>query len=209
MRGTALVALAALTGWALLGTLDRRLGTRATRRRLHPAGHRRIGARLPGRPRWLPSTAGRVDAVAHLPDAVDALAVAARIGLAPQGVVGLVAERAPPPWNAALVAVLERTRRGERFADALDELGRVGDGQVGQPLRAVLRAAADDGADLVPALDRLAADARDLRRRRAEEAARRVPVRLLLPLVACSLPAFALLTIVPIVAGALRGLAIR
>ena len=59
---------------------------------------------------------------------------------------------------------------------------------------------------LVAGLDRLAADARDLRRRRAVEAARRVPVRLLLPLVACSLPAFALLTIVPIVVGALEAL---
>ena len=107
----------------------------------------------------------------------------------------------------ALVAAVERTRRGERFGDALGELAAVGGGaDVGHPLRALLRSAADDGADLVAGLDRLAADARDLRRRRAEEAARRIPVRLLLPLVACSLPAFALLTIVPIVAGALRAL---
>ena len=148
-------------------------------------------------------------AVATLPDTVDLLAVAARAGLPAQAAVAAIAQRAPPPWGPALAAAVERTRRGERFGDALDELAAVGGaGDVGSPLRAVLRSAADGGGDLVTGLERLAADARDLRRRRAEEAARRVPVRLLLPLVACSLPAFALLTIVPIVAGALRALAL-
>jgi pilus assembly protein TadC len=70
----------------------------------------------------------------------------------------------------------------------------------------VLRSALVDGERLAPGLAGLAADARDLRRRRAEEAAARLPVRLLLPLVCCSLPAVAVLTIVPILAGALRGL---
>src|SRR5690606_641517 len=112
---------------------------------------------------------------------------------------------APPPWSEALAAVVARTGRGERFADALDELVARG-ADAAAPLRAVLRAAVDDGADLPAGLDRVAGDARDARRRSAEEAARRVPVRLLLPLVACSLPAFALLSIVPILVGALRGL---
>ena len=40
----------------------------------------------------------------------------------------------------------------------------------------------------------------------AEEAARRIPVKLLFPLVGCTLPAFALLTVAPLVAGALRSL---
>jgi hypothetical protein len=69
----------------------------------------------------------------------------------------------------------------------------------------VLRAAAE-GAELAVALDRLASDARDLRRRRAEHAARRVPVRLLAPLVLCALPAFVLHALVPLVAGAFEAL---
>ena len=146
-------------------------------------------------------------AVATLPDAVDLLTVAARAGLPAPAAVAGIAERAPPPWSSALVAVVERTRRGERFGDAVDELALVGGPPaVGHPLRVLLRSAVEDGGDLVAGLERLAADARDLRRRRAEEAARRVPVRLLLPLVACSLPAFALLTIVPIVVSALEAL---
>ena len=43
-------------------------------------------------------------------------------------------------------------------------------------------------------------------RRRAEEAARRVPGKLLFPLVFCTLPAFALLTVAPLVASALESL---
>jgi tight adherence protein C len=149
----------------------------------------------------------RALAVATLPDAVDLLAVAARARLPAPAAVEAVAERAPPPWGPALAAAARRAARGERFADALHELDGVGaDDDLGHALRALLRSAAEDGADLLGGLDRLGVDARDLRRRRAEEAARRVPVRLLLPLVACSLPAFALLTIVPILAGALRAL---
>jgi len=44
------------------------------------------------------------------------------------------------------------------------------------------------------------------RRRKAEEAARRIPVKLLFPLVGCTLPAFALLTVAPLIAGAVRSL---
>jgi pilus assembly protein TadC len=56
-------------------------------------------------------------------------------------------------------------------------------------------------------LERVAEQARDVRRRHAEESARRVPVQLLFPLVACVLPAFVLLTVVPLLAGTLRSLA--
>ena len=62
------------------------------------------------------------------------------------------------------------------------------------------------GAPLGAGLERLADEVRRDRRRRAEEAARRIPVKLLFPLVGCVLPAFALLTVAPLVAGALGSL---
>ena len=62
------------------------------------------------------------------------------------------------------------------------------------------------GAPLEPRLDRLVDEVRAARRRRSEEAARRVPVKLLFPLVGCILPAFGLLTVAPLIAGALRTL---
>ncbi len=62
------------------------------------------------------------------------------------------------------------------------------------------------GSPLGPALERLADEARRQRRQRAEEAARKIPVKLLFPLVSCTLPAFALLTVAPLIAGAIRSL---
>jgi tight adherence protein C len=53
------------------------------------------------------------------------------------------------------------------------------------------------GAPVGPVLARLAAEERTALRRQAEAHARRVPVRLLFPLVFLILPAFVLLTVVP------------
>ena len=58
------------------------------------------------------------------------------------------------------------------------------------------------GSPVGPALARLSTEVRAARRRQAEAAARRVPVKLLFPLVGCILPAFALLTVAPLVASA-------
>jgi tight adherence protein C len=82
-------------------------------------------------------------------------------------------------------------------------------GELGEPVRPLVRALTSSeryGVPLRDALDRLAVEVRLDRRRRAEEAARRVPVKLLFPLVLCVLPAFALLTVVPLLVGAFRSL---
>jgi tight adherence protein C len=64
------------------------------------------------------------------------------------------------------------------------------------------------GSPLTVPLERAADQARDLRRRRAEEAARRIPVMLLFPLVLCVLPAFVLLAVLPLLASSLQSLSI-
>jgi pilus assembly protein TadC len=92
-------------------------------------------------------------------------------------------------------------------AAALDDLAapaRAGDAV--RPLVAALAASERYGAPLADGLVCLADDARRLRRRRAEEAARRLPVTLLFPLVTCTLPAFGLLTVGPLIASAARSL---
>ena len=90
---------------------------------------------------------------------------------------------------------------GEPLADAL---GRLADlGPAVRPLAAALVAAERDGAAIGDRLERLALDARLGHRRRAEEAARRLPVQLLFPLVGCVLPAFGLLTVVPLLAASM------
>ena len=75
-----------------------------------------------------------------------------------------------------------------------------------RPLVAALASSDRYGAPLGAGLVRLADDVRLRRRRRAEEAARRVPVQMLFPLVGCSLPAFALLIVAPLIASGLGSL---
>ena len=88
-----------------------------------------------------------------------------------------------------------------RLADdpekALREMGRRTPGARG--LADVLRTSARLGSPAAPALARLAHELRADLRRRAEARARTVPVRLCFPLVGCVLPAFALLTVVPVI----------
>ena len=79
-------------------------------------------------------------------------------------------------------------------------------GEAVRPLVAALVASERYGAPLSAGLERLAGEVRRDRRRKAEEVARRIPVKLLFPLVGCTLPAFGLLTVAPLIAGALQAL---
>lgn len=151
--------------------------------------------------------ARQAEIVDTLPEVVDLVGLAATAGLTVPLMVRTLAQRAPPPFAAAFAAVVGRSARGWRLADALAELPE----QLGDPVRpltAALVATERYGVALLPALDHLAYDARRERRRRAEAAARRLPIRLSFPLVCCILPAFGLLTIAPLLAGALRSLSL-
>ncbi len=128
--------------------------------------------------------------------AVDLLRLAVSAGLAAHGAVMILAEHAPAPLRPGLDEVLRRVSLGDRLGDALDALDTWG--EPGRPLVAVLRTAAFDGVALSMPLERVAADVRDQRRRRAEARARRLPVQLLFPLAVCVLPAFVLLAVVPV-----------
>lgn len=143
--------------------------------------------------------------IGDLPDAVDLFLLAAGAGLTVPLAVEAVARRGHGPVAAALVDALAEVRLGRRLADALDGVpARLGEPV--RPLVTALQASERYGAPLTDRLERLATEVRADRRRRAEEAARRVPVKLLFPLVLCVLPAFALLTVAPLIAGALSSL---
>lgn len=139
-----------------------------------------------------------------LPDVVDLFRLAVGSGLSVHQTVDVVAARAPAPVDAVLEEVRRRVGLGARLGDALDALDQLGDPAL--PLAAALRSSARYGAPLGVALERAAADARVLRRRRAEEEARRLPIQLLFPLVVCVLPAFGLLAVVPLVLASLHSL---
>lgn len=145
------------------------------------------------------------DLVEELPEVVDLLSLAASAGLTIPLAVAVVGDRGTGRVAAALGSAARAADRGDSLADALDRVGAdLGDHV--RPLVRVLAGSLRDGTPVAPALDRLAHEVRLERRRAAEERARQLPVRLLFPLVACVLPAFALLTVVPLLAGALSDL---
>jgi len=167
---------AAVVAWALPAVRDRR------------AGRRRVAA-----------------IAADLPDVVDLLVLAVGSGLTVHLALARVTARASGPLADELDRVMAEVALGRRLSDALDGLPARA-GEATRPLVGALVASERYGAPLVAGLERLSDEVRRDRRRRAEEAARKVPVKLLFPLVACTLPAFGLLTVAPLVASAVRSL---
>lgn len=135
----------------------------------------------------------------ELPVVVDIIGVAVAAGCTPYLAVEHAARFGPEHIARALDGVMQAGALGQSLDDALRDLGR--SMPMLHPLSEALRTSARLGSPAAPALARLAAEVRADSRRRAEARARTVPVRLVFPLVACVLPAFALLTVVPVVLG--------
>jgi tight adherence protein C len=139
--------------------------------------------------------------IREVPAAVELFRLAVGAGLSVHLAVAAVASRLDGLLAEALSEVIGREAMGEPLADALDRLSDVGSAV--RPLVRALVGAERYGTPLGATLDRVALESRLLRRRDAEEAARRLPVLLLFPLVVCILPAFGLLTVVPLLAASL------
>ena len=147
----------------------------------------------------------------ELPDFIELVALAVEAGCNPLLALRHVQHRTQGPIADAMGAVLANYGVGVRLADALDELpvllGRPEEPfESVRPLVQVLGSADRYGTALLEPLLRLATDARVARRQQAEAAARRLPIKLLFPLISCVLPAFALLTVAPLLASGLRSL---
>jgi tight adherence protein C len=140
-----------------------------------------------------------------LPAAVELFVLAVQSGLTPRDGCALLAERGPHATAAGFAAVVQRVERGATFAGSIAVLPATL-GPLAVPLAAALAAADHDGQPLGPVLEQLARDARAARRRLDEADARRLAVRLTVPLVTCSLPSFILLAVVPAVLTALSSL---
>ncbi len=141
----------------------------------------------------------------ELPDSIEMLVLVVHAGMTPHQAIRLLAQRAPPATRPGFTEVVRRIERGASLPDALralpDELGPEA-GVVADTLAMAER----HGTGIARALELLAVEVRERRRRRAEAAARSLPVRLSFPLVACILPSFVLVAIVPAVLGALSSL---
>jgi tight adherence protein C len=107
-------------------------------------------------------------------------------------------------FQADLAELASTSESGTPFVEALERLKAAGPNVVA--FVAALAAGERYGIALGPTLDALAVDARSTNRRRLEARARRLPIALLFPLVVCILPAFALLTVVPLLLSGLTSL---
>lgn len=142
-----------------------------------------------------------------LPDLVDLLALAVGAGLPLPTALPLIAPVAPERLQPALLAAVDQLGTGRSSDDVVRRLGA----EWGAPAHPLVHALGDHlryGTALLPALERVSVEARTNRRRASETRARKLPVLLLFPLVLCTLPAFGLLTVAPLVAGtfdSLRG----
>ena len=141
----------------------------------------------------------------QLPDAVDVIVLGIRAGLTPATAFAELSHALPPQLASYFAEASLLHRHGERFADALTVL-RAAPGDMLRPLATALARAERYGEPLAPVLDRLADEARRERRRQSETSARQLPVRMCFPLACCTLPAFVLLTIVPLLAGTLTSI---
>lgn len=147
---------------------------------------------------------GELEAV--LPDAVDLLAVATKGGLNLQLALQRVAAAMQGPLGDELRRADREISLGATRSAALDAMaGRLEIEDV-SALASTLSGSDRFGVPVADALESFSDELRGRRRRAAEEQARKAPVKMLFPLIICILPAFVLLTIVPLLLGTFRSL---
>jgi Flp pilus assembly protein TadB len=143
----------------------------------------------------------------EIPVLLDLLAVATSAGLPAQLAFRRAVEAAEGPLADDIRPVLNATDLGGRWRD---ELRTVSDRLDLPDLRRLVGTLARSetlGSPLSDELERLAGDVREARRARATERARAAPVKMLFPLVFLVLPAFLLLTVVPVLVTTVRSIA--
>ncbi|MFM2072531.1 MAG: putative type secretion system protein [Actinomycetota bacterium] len=139
------------------------------------------------------------------PDALELFVVSLQAGAMPIEAMRLLAVHADSLVAAAFADSCRQIDRGQMLDAALDVLvTHLGPRSL--TLAATIRSSWRTGLPLAPMLERLADDARQHRRRHAEMSARELPVRLTFPLVLCTLPAFVLVAVAPLLIGALSSL---
>ena len=140
---------------------------------------------------------------AALPSLADLLAVAVTAGYGPSSAIERVTPHVSPVLEPYLNSLAVKVARGAALRDELRVLGQAL-GRPAEPLLRVLEVSLDDGVGSATALRAAAADLRLGHRRTREAEIAALPIRLLFPLVVCILPAFVLLTLVPVLIGSLR-----
>jgi len=164
------------------------------------------GARIPSILRGRAERRRRADMDAQVPQLLDLLAAASSAGLSGQLALRRAVDALGGPLGGELSAVLEAIDLGarwrEEFALAAERL------RLPDLRRTVVALSRTEtlGASLAESTAELAASVRAARRAAVTERARTAPVKMLFPLVFLVLPAFLLLTVVPVLLTAVRSI---
>jgi tight adherence protein C len=142
----------------------------------------------------------------EVPQFLDLLAAASSAGLSAPAAIKRAALGVRGPLGEELATATASVEVGGRWRD---ELQRIADRLVLPDLHAAVVVVARTetlGSSLAESLQELATEVRESRRVRASERARTAPVKMLFPLVFMVLPAFLLLTVVPVLIATIRSL---
>jgi len=165
-----------------------------------------IGWRLPGVLAARAASRRRAALDADVPQLLDVLAAASSAGLSAQLALRRAVDAIAGPLAVELTAALSRIDLGARWRDELAELAtRSGSPDLSRAVR-VLSRTETLGVSLEESTVELAASVRAARRDATTERARTAPVKMLFPLVFLVLPAFLLLTVVPVLLTTLQSI---
>ena len=171
----------------------------------HPPAARAI-------PAWVPLVGSRRAARrraaidAEVPQLLDLLAAGSSAGLSAPLALRRAAEALQGPLGVELAGAFAAVDLGTRWRDELADLAeRLSSADLRRTV-AVLTRTEVLGSSLVAATRDLAIDVRRARRAALTERARAAPVKMLFPLVFLVLPAFLLLTVVPVLLTTLRSI---
>jgi Flp pilus assembly protein TadB len=144
---------------------------------------------------------------AAIPHLLDLLAAASSSGLSGSMALRRATEAVAGPLSEELNGVFQAVDMGGRWREELEGLSqRLGLADFHRVVIALSRTEAL-GASLSASTSDLAASVREARRARTLERARTAPIKMLFPLVFLVLPAFLLLTVVPVLLSTLHSLA--
>lgn len=132
-----------------------------------------------------------------LPDAMDLLVTSVEAGLGIDAAFALVTERSSGPIAEAFNDYLRQVGLGRTRRDALEDVAYRSGAEDLIRLAATVAQAAEVGTTIGDVIRLQAKELRALRRTRAQEAAQRAPVLMVIPLVFCFLPAMFAVLVVP------------
>ena len=201
---TAVVCSAVGVNQAVRGRPSLRLGWRSSTTDVHEStpNRRRRGRFLGSRA----ATRRRAAVDAEIPQLLDLLAAGSSAGLAAPLALRRATDGLVGPLAEEVRATVRAVDLGARWRDELEGLAERFDLPDLRRAVAALTRTESLGASLAQATSELAASVRQARRAATTERARTAPVKMLFPLVFLVLPAFLLLTVVPVLLTTVRSI---